>query len=80
MQRWIGGFFGAANLPTASVAVLGLVPLLFSTGNGSEVAAALTAIVGGELVTSIVLARPIQIVCSSYRGGSSRTTTCEPVN
>jgi cobalt-zinc-cadmium resistance protein CzcA len=41
-------------LITASVAILGLVPLLFATGTGSEVQRPLAAVVGG-LVTSTIL-------------------------
>lgn len=42
-------------LMTATVAILGLLPLLFSTGAGSEVQRPLAAVVVGGLVTSTVL-------------------------
>ncbi|MGH8503274.1 MAG: efflux RND transporter permease subunit [Gammaproteobacteria bacterium] len=42
-------------LITASVAILGLVPLLFSAGTGSEVQRPLAAVVVGGLVTSTTL-------------------------
>jgi hypothetical protein len=42
-------------LITASVAILGLVPLLFSTGSGSEVQRPLAAVVVGGLLTSTTL-------------------------
>ncbi|MHB0962529.1 MAG: efflux RND transporter permease subunit [Gemmatimonadaceae bacterium] len=42
-------------LMTATVAILGLLPLLFSTGAGSEVQRPLAAVVVGGLITSTVL-------------------------
>lgn len=42
-------------LMTATVAILGLLPLLFSTGAGSEVQRPLAAVVVGGLLTSTVL-------------------------
>ena len=42
-------------LMTAMVAILGLLPLLFSTGAGSEVQRPLAAVVVGGLITSTVL-------------------------
>ena len=42
-------------LMTATVAILGLLPLLFSTGAGSEVQRPLAAVVVGGLVTSTLL-------------------------
>ncbi|MBI2795289.1 MAG: efflux RND transporter permease subunit [Gemmatimonadetes bacterium] len=42
-------------LMTATVAILGLLPLLFSTGAGSEVQRPLAAVVVGGLITSTIL-------------------------
>ena len=42
-------------LMTASTTALGLIPLLFSTGTGSEVQRPLATVVVGGLVTSTVL-------------------------
>ncbi|MHB8839892.1 MAG: efflux RND transporter permease subunit, partial [Gemmatimonadaceae bacterium] len=42
-------------LMTATVAILGLLPLLFSTGAGSEVQRPLAAVVVGGLITSTAL-------------------------
>jgi cobalt-zinc-cadmium resistance protein CzcA len=42
-------------LMTASVTALGLIPLLFSTGTGSEVQRPLATVVVGGLVTSTTL-------------------------
>ena len=42
-------------LMTASLAILGLMPLLFATGVGSEVQRPLAAVVIGGLVSSTVL-------------------------
>jgi cobalt-zinc-cadmium resistance protein CzcA len=42
-------------LMTATVAILGLLPLLFSHGAGSEVQRPLAAVVVGGLITSTVL-------------------------
>lgn len=42
-------------LMTASVAILGLVPLLFATGTGSEVQRPLATVVVGGLLTSTIL-------------------------
>jgi cobalt-zinc-cadmium resistance protein CzcA len=42
-------------LMTATVAILGLLPLLFSTGAGSEVQRPLAAVVVGGLISSTLL-------------------------
>ena len=42
-------------LMTASVAILGLIPLLFATGPGSEVQRPLAAVVVGGLITSTIM-------------------------
>jgi cobalt-zinc-cadmium resistance protein CzcA len=40
---------------TASVAIFGLIPMLFATGPGSEVQKPLAVVVVGGLITSTVL-------------------------
>jgi len=52
-------------LITASVAALGLVPMLFATGPGSEIQKPLAAVVIGGLITSTLLT--LYILPTLYR-------------
>ena len=60
MQKSLIAFEGAQRrlrpvLMTASIAVFGLIPLLFATGPGSEIQRPLAILVIGGLITSTIL-------------------------
>src|SRR5207302_10998575 len=62
-------------LITASVAALGLVPMLFATGPGSEIQKPLAAVVIGGLITSTLLT--LFIIPTLYKVFESRATVRE---
>ena len=76
------GLAVAPGLITASVAALGLIPMLFATGPGSEIQKPLAAVVIGGLISSTLLTlfilptlykvferrrRPVRIHCRAHR-------------
>ena len=63
-------------LMTAATTSLGLIPLLFSQGTGSEVQRPLATVVVGGLVTSTVLT--LLVIPALYRWFSEPTVVAEP--
>ena len=67
-------------LMTASIAALGLVPLLFATGPGSEIQRPLAIVVIGGLVTSTALTLILLPILSIAGLASVRRSACREIN
>ena len=61
-------------LMTASITALGLVPLLFATGPGSEIQKPLAIVVIGGLLSSTVLTLILLPILYRRFGGAARKT------